>query len=103
MPEPIEVTRLKQAVEQFEARKPRDLSDGFTAALAALNKELGRGTPEGAESPGQRAANEAGGTGVPLKYAAKGPDQPSPGQREARGISNQIQEAAQRIVAEHQR
>ena len=27
MPEPVEVTRLKQAIEQFNARAPRDLPD----------------------------------------------------------------------------
>lgn len=102
MPESIEVTRLKQAIEQFEARKPRDASPSLLSALAGVNKELGRTSSDTETSPGHRAAEQSSyGTGVPLKYAAQGPDKPSPGQKAARGVSDDIRAAASRIMAEH--
>jgi hypothetical protein len=105
MPEPIELTRLHQALESFQARRPRDLPENLSQAVEALSVALSGKTPEEGESPGTRAAKEvgyAGGTGVPLREAAKGEDQPSPGQRAARSVTDDIQNAAKRIVTEHQ-
>lgn len=105
MPQPIELTRLEQALESFQARKPRDLPENLSQAVEALSVALSGKSPEEALTPGKRAAKEvgyAGGTGVPLREAAKGEDQPSPGQRAARGITDDIQHAAKRIVSEHQ-
>lgn len=97
MPEPIEVTRLRQALDQFKGRMPRDLPRGVTDALEGLEKQLGEQAPE-RDTPGSRAAAEAQGTGVPMEKAARGPDAPSPGQREAQGRSGEMSEAAQAIV-----
>lgn len=104
MPDPIELTRLHQALESFQARKPRDLPENVSQAVEALSVALSGKSPAENESPGTRAAKEvgyAGGTGVPLREAAKGEDKPSPGQKAARSVSSEIQEAAKRIVAEH--
>lgn len=110
MSEPVELTRLRQAIDQFKARQPRDLSENVTKALGGLEEALTQHAPTGRDTPGTRAAKEvgyAGGTGVPLREAAKGEDKPSPGQQEAQvaakpNLSESIKEAAQRIVSEHQ-
>lgn len=97
MPEAIEITRLRAAIDQFKARQPRDLPDGVMEALERTEKELSRVEP-GNDSPGAREAAKAStGTGVPFQHAAKGPDKASPGQREAAGLSAEMMKAAQAI------
>lgn len=101
MARPLEITRLEQAIEAFEARMPNDLPDGFAEKLGELKQQLGEHEPQGDASPGQQAvANATGateGTGVHYSRAARGPDKPSPGQREALGVSADIEEAAASI------
>ena len=105
MPESVEVTRLKAALEQFKARTPRDLPQSVLRGIEEVEKQLGRVEPV-RDTPGAREAQGAAtvGTGVHFSKAAKGPDQPSAGQREAAGvagsktISEEIQEAASTIA-----
>ncbi len=85
MPAPIEVTRLLQAIESFESRMPRDLPEGVAEGLTEVKRMMSELSPV-RDSPGSRAAAEAAGTrgtGEHYSLAAKGPDGPSPGQREA--------------------
>jgi hypothetical protein len=103
MPQPVEVARLQQAFEQFQARAPRNLPDGVMDKLNEVMGELGSFDASAADdSPGKREArNLAPGTdgvGEHYKKAAKGPDGPSPGQREARNLTSEIQQAAADIA-----
>lgn len=102
MSTPVEVQRLQQAIEQFEGRAPQNLPDGVMDRLKEVSRELQSFDPVG-DSPGHRDAREAApgtdGTGEHYSRAAKGPDGPSPGQREAAGaVSSQIAEAAKQIA-----
>lgn len=104
MPQPVEVTRLTQAIEQFRTRQPRDLPDGLLEKIQEVENELGSYAPAGGDSPGQREVTQVAGgdpnaTGTPYPQAAKGPDKPSPGQREVANVSKQIEEAAATIAA----
>lgn len=97
-----EVARLLQAVEHFESRsKGADLPKGVSEAVQGLSDALGRPTP-GRDTPGAREALKLApgteGTGAPYAKAAIGRDGPSPGQREARSLSQEIQDAAASIV-----
>ena len=102
MPAPVEILRLQQAVEQFQSRAPRDLPDGVMDKLGEVMQELGSFDNVGNDSPGKRdvASVTSGteGTGEHYSKAAKGPDGPSPGQREARTLSQEIHEAAASIM-----
>lgn len=102
MPRPVEITRLEQAIEQFEARAPRDLPDGVSQALSSLKESLGTVEPGADDSPGKQAAQEVAagtdGTGEHYSKAARGSDQPSPGQREAASVSGDIEKAAASIA-----
>jgi hypothetical protein len=97
-PAPVEFARLTQAVEQFRERQPRDLPDGVDQALTSLAEALGGVDHEGrGDSPGQRevsAVTGTDGTGEHHSKAARGIDQPSPGQREVTSVSAGIQKAA---------
>lgn len=99
MPQPIEVTRLAQAIEQFRGRAPRDLPDGVLDSINDIYSQLTDTYPDMGESPGKQAAKSAGlapgtdGTGEHYSKAAQGPDGPSPGQREVQ----QIAEAAEKL------
>jgi hypothetical protein len=105
---PVEVARLLSAIEQFEARAPRDLPQGVMEKIAEIKQEVSQVTPS-RDTPGMREAEklmkpgQAGdtgesGTGVHFSKAASGPDAPSPGQREAMNVSQEISKAAQTIM-----
>jgi hypothetical protein len=100
-PNPVEIQRLVQAVEQFQGRAPRNLPDGAMDRLNDVMKELQEFDSVG-DSPGRREARALApgtdGTGEHYSKAARGPDGPSPGQREARGLSSDIEEAAKTIA-----
>jgi hypothetical protein len=103
MPRPVEVTRLEQAIEQFKARSPQNLPDGVTQALDGLRESLSTIEPDAGDSPGRQAAQEVAaggtnGTGEHYSKAARGADQPSPGQREAASVSGDIEKAAASIA-----
>jgi len=99
----IENQRLLQAVQNFKTRsKGAELPKGTQEALEALTKALSAPSP-GRDTPGERAALKVApgttGAGEPMAKAAKGIDGPSPGQREAQRLSQQIQDAAESIAA----
>jgi hypothetical protein len=99
----IETQRLLQAVQNFKTRsKGGELPKGTEEALEALTKALGAPAP-GRDTPGARAALKVApgttGAGEPFPKAARGVDGPSPGQREALSLSQQINEAAESIAA----
>ena len=96
-----EVAKLAQAIESFEARLPRDLPDGVMESLSEVKEQLAGYEPDRGNSPGQRQAAEVqgtDGTGVSFRKAARGVDKPSPGQREAEGVSVEIEKAAASIA-----
>jgi hypothetical protein len=95
-----EAQKLLQAVEHFKARtRGAELPKGTEEAVAGLQKALGQPMP-GRDTPGEREALKAApGTGSALRDAAKGPDAPSPGQREAAGLSEQIEQAVAQITS----
>lgn len=98
----VEVTRLVQAIEQFEQRKPRNMPEGFDESLASFKSALTGDVPGQENTPGSRAAREVAGrgtdgTGEHYSRAARGSDQPSPGQREAASVSGDIEQAAASI------
>lgn len=100
----IHEQRLLQAIENYVTRtKGGEVPKGSEDALSALKKVLGAPAP-GKDSPGAREALKVApgtvGAGEPMNKAAKGIDGPSPGQREAQSISQQIQEAAQAIASQ---
>jgi hypothetical protein len=95
--------RLLQALEFFSSRtRGAELPKGVEEAIQGLQKALGQPMP-GQDTPGARAALKVApgtdGTGENYRKAAIGRDGPSPGQREANGISEEIQKAAESIVA----
>lgn len=98
----IEITRLQQAIEQFVGRAPRDLPDGVLDKVKELGTSLSEVTPAPRGSPGMEEAKKVAfgtdGTGEHYSRAAKGPDQPSPGQREAMSVSAEIEKAAATIA-----
>lgn len=101
----MEIQRLLQAAEHFKARtRGAELPKGALEAVDALQKALGEPMPE-RDTPGARAALRVApgtkGTGEPFSKAARGVDGPSPGQREAQSLSQQIQEAAESIAAKN--
>jgi len=90
--------RLLQAVQNYVTRtKGGELPKGALEAVQALQKALGTPAP-GKDTPGQRetlkVAPGTRGTGEPMEKAALGVDGPSPGQREAQSLGQQIVEAA---------
>jgi hypothetical protein len=95
-----EVQRLLQAVEHFKARtRGAELPKGAEDAITGIEKAFSQPMP-GRDSPGEKEALKAStGTGAALRDAAKGPDTPSPGQREAAAISEQIEQAAAQIAS----
>lgn len=106
-----EVQKLLQAVEHFKARtRGAELPNGAQEAVDGLTKALGQPMP-GRDTPGAREALKvapgSGPLGAPMELAAKGPDVPSPGQREAHAqggtISDEITKAAESIVANAQK
>lgn len=103
----MEVQRLLQAVEHFKARtRGAELPEGTDKALEGLAKALSTPVPE-RDTPGGRAALSAApgtkGTGEHFSRAAKGTDQPSPGQRAAAAnVSGEIEKAAAAIAAKAQ-
>jgi hypothetical protein len=95
--------RLVQAVQHFQERTrgeelPKETQDAIKGLLNALEG----GTPA-RDTPGGRAALKAApgtdGTGEPMERAVKGPDGPSPGQRAARSVSQEVKEAVANIAA----
>ena len=96
--------RLLQAIENYVTRtKGGEQPKGAEEAIAALQKVLGTPAP-GRDTPGAREAFKVApgtrGTGEEMSKAATGIDGPSPGQREAKSVSQQIQEAAAAIAAQ---
>lgn len=100
----MQVQRLLQAIEHFNSRTKgaQDIPKEVVAAVEGLHKALnvpppGRNTPGSREAyavaPGTRGAAE------PFPKAARGIDGPSPGQREARSLSQEIHDAATSIAA----
>ena len=102
MPSPVEIMRLRQAVEQFQGRAPKNLHDGVMDKLKEVMDELGQFDPSSEDSPGKREARALApgtdGTGEHFRKAARGIDGPSPGQREARNLSSDIETAAREIA-----
>lgn len=99
-----EAQRLLQALSHFQARsRGAELPKGVSEAVEGLQKALGGPMP-GRDTPGSREALKLApgtqGTGVPMEQAAKGSDGPSPGQREAKSVSQEIKEAAEKAAAE---
>jgi hypothetical protein len=101
------MTRLSQAIDAFNQRPPPDMPEGFAEKLSAVSESMKAAGPAEQLSPGQqdvRKASHGGtdGTGESYKTAARGPDQPSPGQREARGgprnMSSEIHKAAGELI-----
>ena len=90
--------KLLQAIQNYSTRtKGGEVPKGIEEALGALTKVLS--TPAaGSDSPGAREALKVApgtvGTGEDISKAAKGVDGPSPGQREAMSLSQQIVDAA---------
>lgn len=99
----IQAKRLMQAIEHFQGRTKGagDIPKDVHSAIEALHKALNLPAP-GKDSPGAREALKVApgttGAGEPMNKAALGVDGPSPGQREARSLSQQIHEAAASIV-----
>lgn len=90
--------RLLQAIQNYQTRtKGGEVPKGIEEALGALSKVLGTPAP-GQDTPGAREALKVApgttGTGEDISKAAKGIDGPSPGQREAQNLGQQIVEAA---------
>lgn len=101
-----ELQKLLQAVDHFEARtRGAELPEGLSEAVEGLKKVAGHPMPD-RDTPGAREALKLAqgttGTGAALKDSAKGPDAPSPGQREAQSVSAEIAKAAESIVANQQ-
>ena len=95
--------RLMQALEFFNSRtRGSELPKGVSEAVQGLQKALGQPAP-GADTPGARAALKVApgtdGTGENYRKAAVGVDGPSPGQKEANGISAEIAKAAEAILS----
>jgi hypothetical protein len=93
--------RLLQAIQHFSARtRGAELPKGVPKALEGLQKALGQPMP-GHDTPGAKAALKAApGTGSgPPTGAAKGSKSTPPGQQEAT-VSEAIQRAAEKAVAE---
>lgn len=105
MASPVEVMRLRQAFEQFKGRAPRNLPDGVMQKLDEVMTELDNFDADSGDSPGRREALKAApgteGVGEHFRKAAKGIDGPSPGQREARGLSSAIKQAAAEVAERH--
>ena len=106
MPAPVEIVKLQQAISAFKERAPQDLPDGVMEGLDKIGSSLNDYAPPGGDSPGHRAAGEAqgqapgtDGTGEHYSKAAKGPDGPSPGQKEAQRLSEEMMQAAERLQA----
>lgn len=102
-----EVQRLLQAMSHFSARtRGAQLPKGVQEGVEALQQALGQPLP-GHDSPGSREALAVApgtkGTGAPMAKAALGPDGPSPGQKEAQGLSGQIAAAAAEIASHAQK
>jgi hypothetical protein len=98
-----EQQRLLQAVEHFQKQtRGAELPEGVADAIKALTESLGKPAP-GHDTPGTREALKVApgtkGTGEPMQRAAIGVDGASPGQREARTLSQQIQDAAEAAAA----
>jgi hypothetical protein len=96
MPASIEIVRLNQAIQAFKERAPRDLPPEVLDTLGKVEKGLTDYAPNELMGPGKRAALQAqgtDGTGEHYSKAAKGPDGPSPGQREARALAQTIAQA----------
>jgi len=103
MPAPVEIVRLQQAISAFRDRAPQDLPEGVMSGLDEIENMLGEYAPA-ETSPGHRAAQSAqglapgtDGTGEHYRKAAKGPDGPSPGQKEATRLSEEMFKAAEEL------
>lgn len=103
MSQNMQVQRLIQAIEHFQSRSKgaADIPKGVQSAIETLHKELNLPAPE-RNTPGSRAAHAVApgtrGAAEPFPKAAKGIDGPSPGQREARSLSQEIHDAAVSIA-----
>lgn len=100
----IHEQRLLQAIQNYNNRnKGGEVPKGVDEAISALTKALGTPAP-GKDTPGAREALKVApgttGTGEPIGKAALGIDGPSPGQREAQSLSQQIADAAAAIAAQ---
>lgn len=98
----IHEQKLLQAIQNYSTgSKGSELPKGVEEALAGLTKALSTPAP-GKDSPGTREALKVApgttGTGEPINKAAVGVDGPSPGQREAQSLSQQIASAAAAIT-----
>ena len=98
-----EEARLLDAIERYQGRTSKgEPKQGVSEALQGLLKALGTDGPA-RDTPGAREARRVApgtdGTGEHYSKAAIGRDGPSPGQREARSLSQEIQEAAESIVS----
>ncbi|MBS1863015.1 MAG: hypothetical protein JSS68_15040 [Actinobacteria bacterium] len=103
----IQAKRLIEAVEHFQTstKGSEDISPDVAEAVSALHKALGLPAPD-RNTPGARAALKVvpgtKGTGENFAKAARGIDGPSPGQRQAQSLSQQISEAAAEIASRNQ-
>jgi hypothetical protein len=94
--------RLLQALANYQrGTKGGEVPKGVEEAIKGLQGALSEPAPS-RDTPGMRAALSVApgtkGTGEPISKAAKGVDGPSPGQTEAKSVSQQIAEAAASIV-----
>ncbi len=100
-----EVRKFLTSLEAFLQNPPRDLPDGVVDNLTELRGTLkGYGSEE--QSPGEREAVKAAGKeaegsdlGESFRTATRGPDQPTPGQREVLKAQEAMNEAAAAIGA----
>jgi hypothetical protein len=103
----MQAKRLLEAVEHFQGRTKgaEDISPEVADAVKALHEALGMPAPD-RNTPGARAALKVvpgtKGSGETFAKAAKGVDGPSPGQRAAQSLSQQINDAAAEIVSRNQ-
>lgn len=99
----VEAQRLLQAIDHFQARtRGVELPKGTKEALEGVQKALKTPMPD-RDTPGGREALKVApgtrGTGEHFSQAVKGHDGPSPGQREAAGVSREVEEKASELAA----
>ena len=76
-------------------KQPHDLPEGADVAIKELHSSLKGYTGSEELSPGEKEARQVPGSDEAVNYkdAAKGPDQPSPGQREHADTLRQVADA----------
>ena len=92
--------KFLDALNNFMENPPRDLPDGAADMLKQVSDSLKGYNDTGHMSPGEKeAAKFTDGTGNPYPTAARGEDNPSPGQQEFLKVIKQAQEEAMARLA----